>query len=191
MKPASLQPRSRQDMDPSKRSSNRFSSLTRLLRVVARILQWRRKHRDGARTASPSANEIHNARRALVRAVQNEHFIEEMENLTSGTVLPARGHLRRLMPFMDNEGILRVGGRLQNAPLSPEEKHPAILPIKSHLSELLIRDAHQRTLYGGPQLIQATFYVLFGSSTHATRFGRPHASAFGAHGLEDDLRCNK
>ena len=78
-----------------------------------------------------------------------------MENLTPGTVLPPRGHLRRLVPFMDNEGILRVGGRLQNAPLSQEEKHPAILPNKSHLSELLIRDAHQRTLHGGPQLIQS------------------------------------
>ena len=59
------------------------------------------------------------------------------------------------MPFVDSHGILRIGGRLQNTFLRPDEKHPAIVPNDSHLAELLIRDAHLRTLHGGPQLVMS------------------------------------
>ena len=63
--------------------------------------------------------------------------------------------LKSVSPFLDAEGTLRVGGPLQHAFLSEEEKHPAIVPRNSHLAELLIRDAHECTLHGGPQLIQS------------------------------------
>ena len=72
--------------------------------------------------------------------------------------------LRRLLPQVDAEGVIRVGGRLQNAYLPEDEKHPTIIPKTSHLAELVIRDAHLRTLHGGPQLIQSficrTFWIV-------------------------------
>ena len=56
--------------------------------------------------------------------------------------------IQRLDPFLEN-GILRVGGRLRRADLPQETKHPAILPWKSHVTTLLIRQAHKRLGHAG------------------------------------------
>jgi len=47
--------------------------------------------------------------------------------------------------------LLRLGGRLYNAILEYNEKHPITLP-KHRISELLIDCAHRATLHGGTQL---------------------------------------
>ena len=61
---------------------------------------------------------------------------------------------------------MRIGCHLQNAFLLNEEKHPVIVPNENHLAELLIRDAHQRTLHGRPQLVtsylQRTVWIVRG-----------------------------
>ena len=54
-----------------------------------------------------------------------------------------------LNPFLSDEGVLRVGGRLQKSSLSFQERHPVIIPSKHHFSNLLIRDAHERVLHTG------------------------------------------
>ena len=48
--------------------------------------------------------------------------------------------------------LLRVGGRLSHSLLEEDAKHPLILPTDCHLTTLLIRDAHHRSLHGGVQL---------------------------------------
>ncbi|XP_071653083.1 uncharacterized protein [Temnothorax longispinosus] len=64
---------------------------------------------------------------------------------------------------MDSDGLLRVGGRLKNAPFPFNVKHPIVLG--SHpLATLIIRQAHLRALHAGTQLTLATlrqdFWVL-------------------------------
>ena len=54
----------------------------------------------------------------------------------------------RLDPFVD-KGVLRVGGRLNNADIPQESKHPIILPRKSNVTTLIIRDAHERLGHAG------------------------------------------
>ena len=48
-----------------------------------------------------------------------------------------------LEQFLDEGGILRVGGRLKNAPLPKEAQHPIILPKSHHVSKLVARRAHE------------------------------------------------
>ena len=45
--------------------------------------------------------------------------------------------------FLDEFGLLRVGGRLQKANWSYSQKHPCILPGNDKFSELLIQRAHR------------------------------------------------
>lgn len=54
----------------------------------------------------------------------------------------------RLDPFVDN-GLLRVGGRLHNAKIPEESKHPIIFPRKSHVTTLIIRNAHEGLGHAG------------------------------------------
>lgn len=57
--------------------------------------------------------------------------------------------LYKLSPFLDEEGILRVGGRLSRAVLHPHVKHPALLHKNSHKSSLLIKHFHEKIQHQG------------------------------------------
>ena len=48
-----------------------------------------------------------------------------------------------LSPFIDEEGVIRVGGRVNKAMVSYKAKHPALLPNKHWISHLITRQMHQ------------------------------------------------
>ena len=127
----------------------RFSSFIRLKRVLAWVLRFvkilRRKDVKEA-SGVPGILEVIEMKRAeklLIREVQAEAFPKILKS--SGADC---GKLRTLTPFVDAEGLLRVGGRLQNAGLSYDVQHPLILPSSSHLSVLIIRQAHKVVGHG-------------------------------------------
>jgi len=72
--------------------------------------------------------------------------------LTDREAIPKSSPLFRLRPFLGDDGLLRLGGRLELSPLEYSAKHPLILPRSSELTLLLIADFHERTLHGGVQL---------------------------------------
>ena len=49
------------------------------------------------------------------------------------------------------EGLLRVGGRLVNAPFGNERKHPIILPYKHHVTDLIIKQCHENLGHMGQE----------------------------------------
>jgi len=58
--------------------------------------------------------------------------------------------LYRPDPFLDQDGLIRVGGRLGNSQEFPEDlKHPVILPKKSFIIDLIVRDAHAKVAHAG------------------------------------------
>ena len=74
------------------------------------------------------------------------------------TILSAKGEnhklaknspLIRLDPFLDEYGILRVGGRLQQTSFPFEQRHPVILPKVHHLTALIIDRYHKKVKHQG------------------------------------------
>ena len=59
--------------------------------------------------------------------------------------------------LMKKKKMIRVGGRLANSPYTIDRKFPVVIPRKSPVSEMLVREAHEKNLHGGPQL---TLYTL-------------------------------
>ena len=51
--------------------------------------------------------------------------------------------------FQDSRGIWRCRGRLKNADLPSDTKHPIILPGKHYFTELIIRRGHERVYHNG------------------------------------------
>ena len=51
-------------------------------------------------------------------------------------VVKRTSSLYRLNPSLDDNGLLRVGGRLKHADLTTAVKHPIILPKKGHVTGL-------------------------------------------------------
>jgi len=75
------------------------------------------------------------AEKKIVKAVQAQLF----PVVTDKTVLT--GQLARLKPFED-EGILRVGGRLKHSELQYDAKYPMILPGKHQVTRLIVLHYH-------------------------------------------------
>ena len=66
------------------------------------------------------------------------------------------------------EGLLRVGGRLVNAPLGDERKHPVILPYKHHVTDLIIKQCHENLGHMGQESVlsslRETVWIVKGRS---------------------------
>ncbi|GFW96480.1 integrase catalytic domain-containing protein [Trichonephila clavipes] len=53
------------------------------------------------------------------------------------------------MPYLDENGLIRLGGRLEFCNLSIDEKHPLILPRNSWLTTLTVHREHNKVMHGG------------------------------------------
>ena len=104
------------------------------------------------------------AEREVIKQVQGDGFEKDIKTLMSLTStnemqrdearkrnqeIRQASMLYRLDPFLDREGILRVGGRIQQASLHEDIKNPVILAKKGHFTKLLIKDFHQKAHHQG------------------------------------------
>ncbi|XP_076295805.1 uncharacterized protein LOC143216540 [Lasioglossum baleicum] len=129
----------------------RYSCFQRLRRVVAYCLRFPLKHRV---TGPLSIEELRESNNRIIQLLQATTFADEIHDLKIGKV-SNRGRLQPLSPFLDDKGILRVGGRLHNSALPFEQRHPILLPRGHHITKLIIRDSHLKTHHAG---ITATLY---------------------------------
>lgn len=77
--------------------------------------------------------------------------------------------LAKLDPFVDPDGILRVGGRLKRARLPCDVMFPAIYPKESHVTNLVVKHFHKKVRHQGRDLtlneIRSNgFWIVGGSS---------------------------
>ncbi|GFW27392.1 integrase catalytic domain-containing protein [Trichonephila clavipes] len=104
-------------------------------------------------TTSLTFSETKTAEETIIRWVQGFYFQEEIRSIKKQISLPPKSPLHSLHPFIDEHGLVRVGGRLQNSQLPFNSKHPIILPSQHSISELLIKEQHIAHLHAGPTLL--------------------------------------
>ncbi|XP_046145664.1 uncharacterized protein LOC123988949 [Osmia bicornis bicornis] len=155
--------------DNSDELLTRYSSLSRLLTVLAYCFRFSNLARKRpCESGFIKAEERASALRAALRVSQQAYFGEELSHLQGHRELKRSSPLASLRPFLDEQGLLRVGGRLANALLPFDERHPYLVSRNCPLATLLVRDAHLRTLHGGPQLTRShmvrQFWILRGRS---------------------------
>lgn len=86
-----------------------------------------------------------------------QHYLFKNKDSTGDTAIRS---LHKLSPYLDDQGVLRVGGRLTNADISYRQKHPIILP-KCHFTVIMIDYYHKMYLHPGPLLLQALIQLKF------------------------------
>ena len=124
---------------------NKFSNWRRLIRVTAYTLRfiWRLRARGSKGSAEEeealkpedgplSPEELKDA---------ETHWLKESQKTLKDRL--NKGEFRNLSPYVDQEGVLRVGGRADKALVSYETRHPALLPRDHRISRLIVQHAHQ------------------------------------------------
>ena len=121
----------------------RYGTFSKATRVVGWVLRfvWNVRNRSERRDGELSSDELAAARVNLYRSVQMDSFAPEVDMLRRGKPIPVTSPIYRLTPYLGEDGLMRIRGRLHFSDLSFEEKHPVILP-RGHLAELIVREQH-------------------------------------------------
>ena len=91
--------------------------------------------------------------------IQRTHLPGELRILTmKSQKIPMSSKVYSLNPFVDDQGMLRVGGRQQKARFSYNSRHLIILDSRHPLTKLLIRSEHIRLLHGGSLLVSSSLF---------------------------------
>ncbi|XP_011859827.1 PREDICTED: uncharacterized protein LOC105557253 [Vollenhovia emeryi] len=107
--------------------------------------------RSGRKATPLTAAKLERAERIILRWVQQEAFPVEIRYLQEGRPFPRKSQLRALSAYIDEEGLISVGGRLQHAEIKSEQKNPIVLPTKHHVTSIILRDRHERLLHCPPE----------------------------------------
>jgi hypothetical protein len=87
----------------------------------------------------------------IVKSIQKRSFAEEYHQLSTGGGIEKNSTIRNLSPFLDENGVIRVGGRIRNANLAYNQKHSVLIPKNHNVTEAIIRHFHVKNLHSGTQ----------------------------------------
>ena len=155
-----------------------YSTWWKLKVTISWLLRYKRYLRNKAlqRTGGSQSNyelverrgclvveELQEAEDEILRYIQEKEFPEAQilqsalttgacKRSVKGLMKKAGTSVSKLNPRIEN-GPLRAGGRIRRAPLPYKLKHPVILPYKHHVTDLIIRDHHQRMGHLGQESV--------------------------------------
>ncbi|XP_055714743.1 uncharacterized protein LOC129808863 [Phlebotomus papatasi] len=135
---------------------NKSNSYVKVKNILAYVLRFLTK--STRRVKGPlTPTEIHASEHKLISFAQSQHLSEVRSAIADGSMWTGRkfNNVRHLTPFIDEQGIIRVGGRLAKSLQDYDVRHPMLLP-KCRLSTLITMQAHKDNMHAGPQLLLAT-----------------------------------
>ena len=162
-----------------------YSSWHKLRRSVAYLLRYKTWLLNRVRSTFgqpiaqvPSGKvtltEMKNAEREILMSLQRKFFPKELTQLSKcGQADRAKSvnkssSISRLDPIM-KDGLLLVGGRLRHTTIQTEARNPIILPKKSHVVDLIVRNCHEIFGHVGREhvlsLLRETFWLVGGRTT--------------------------
>lgn len=139
---------------------NRFSSYNRLQRACAYAMRFIHNLKDSLKNNACnflkgplSVSELNNATLLLTKIAQRDSFPNEYNLLKNNLPIKSSRNVSGLNLFLDENDLVRVGGRLENSDFSYNKKHPLLLCSKHRFTILLFRYEHLNLLHAGPQLL--------------------------------------
>ena len=112
----------------------RFGSFKKMIRVLSYCLRWKNRNSGEILTVE----ELNAAKLAILKRSQKESFHDAYEKISRGQPLSASDQLNKLSPFLDENELLRLQGRLKHSKSSYEIKHPILLSSKHYVVIKLI-----------------------------------------------------
>ena len=99
----------------------------------------------------------------IIRSVQRRYFEKELISLGKRKCLKSCS-IVKLYPFIEDEEILRVGGRILRSVLANEIQHPVSLPKSCRITKLIVRWCHEQVAHADQgmtvnQIMSSGFWV--------------------------------
>jgi hypothetical protein len=135
-----------------------YSSWLKMKRALAwlRRLVSKIKVKDGLTAAELDAAEV-----VLIGRAQLLHYQKDIEVLRSGHNVRKLCDLRALSPYIDDDGLVHVGGRLAHANIGNE--HPIVVPFQHPISKAIVLDVHNASHLGKEwvlSIVRAKYWIV-------------------------------
>ncbi|GFW16552.1 integrase catalytic domain-containing protein [Trichonephila clavipes] len=130
--------------------SNKFLTIVRVLSFLYRFL-FNIRNPSNKKTGPLTSDEMKEAEIYLMKQVHLGSFYTEIRATQNGDDICNKSKILNLSPFLDDKGIIRVGGRLKHSRLPYSSKHPILLPAKSKLTIIIVKYYHEKYFHLGPQ----------------------------------------
>lgn len=131
-----------------------YSTWTRTLRVMARVLIFTNRCRKHRSTTELHPRDLEAAHDVLMRLCQQDSFSKVRAAMLIGLPVPSDASIRTLDPMLADDGLIRVRGRLSACEaLSFGEKHPIILDGRHPLTRKLIAHYHAKALHANHETV--------------------------------------
>ena len=96
-----------------------------------------------------------------MRREQENYYSKELKALLKQAQIADSSPISKFNPYLAEDGMVRLSGRLDRDLIPKDQRNPILLPDVSPLAKLLIREAHKRTLHGGPRVMMAVLRQKF------------------------------
>ena len=149
----------------------KYSTWKRLIGLYTRWIRYKFNLTCKVKRVSPpperqtknlTADDLEEALSALCKIAQVESFKQEYKDLQASWALSSKSPLLPLRPLL-TEGIVRVGGHLDKAPIPFEARHQVVLSPKHPLSRLLVQDLQKKHFHVGREhtlaLVRRQFWI--------------------------------
>ena len=137
----------------------RYSSFKRIRNFIAYCMRFKTKQKGPLK-----ADEIHQAEQILFRFVQNESFPNVSKSISNSKEISKVLNIAKLSPFIEEDGTIRVKGRLKHSNLDYNAKHPILLTAKHPVVQLLLEKAHRDNLHEGTEyarnMLQQEYWII-------------------------------
>ncbi|KAK3729294.1 hypothetical protein QZH41_002213 [Actinostola sp. cb2023] len=164
----------------------RYSNWTQLLKSVAWVTKFLEWLRNGKQLEHKriTVKDIKKAQMTVVSLVQGQAFPQEMKELTKAKSqscekmgVSASSKIINLKPMMnEKESVIRVSGRIAEAPITYDAMHQLILPKGHHVTTLVIQHFHKQLGHCGQEhllsRLREEFWIVNGRTEIKRVLGR-------------------
>ncbi|XP_068994219.1 uncharacterized protein [Neodiprion pinetum] len=98
-----------------------------------------------------SVKEFKKAEKAIIRLTQQEALATELQSIEQGAQVIKTSKIASINPYIDSEGLLRVGGRLSKADIPETQKLSIILPTRHLITKMILKKEHIQLHRCGPE----------------------------------------
>ncbi|KAM8718744.1 hypothetical protein ACLKA7_001457 [Drosophila subpalustris] len=131
------------------------NSFYKLQRIVAYMLRFCYKGYR-ATTTTLCTKELDRSRNLILRTIQQAEFPADLKMLQRYNTVDRKSSISSLSPVLGSEGLMRVGGRLEQAPLPYNAKHQILLPYNDPIVKMILRELHEDNMHCAHFLIGET-----------------------------------
>jgi len=132
---------------------SQFSRMCRVYAYACRAIKYFRYRFKFPFTLE--VQEIKSAENAVFKYYQAIEYADVISCIENKVPISNK-RLKQLTPFLDEDGVLRVGGRLSKAELPYDSQHQIILNKNCPISIKIVRECHLKNLHAGVSLLIAT-----------------------------------